>query len=186
MLAIQGDFEAHARVLRRLSVDAIEVRRAQQLSQIDGLIIPGGESTTITKGLVGHGLVDPVAEFIRSGKPTFGTCAGLIVLGRDHLGLMDLVVERNAYGRQIHSFEAQLSVEGIGAEPFIAVFIRAPRIAEHGPEVEVLAELEGDVVVARERNMLVASFHPELTDDARLHALFCAMVGEQSSVGAPT
>lgn len=176
MLAIQGGFAAHAAMLAGLGADAVEVRRAEQLAALDGLVIPGGESTTISKGIVDYGLERPLREFVTSGVPTFGTCAGLILLDRAHLGLMDIEAQRNAYGRQVRSFEAPVSVRGLGDEPVNAVFIRAPRIEHWGSDVEVLAELDGYPVVAREGNVMVASFHPELTDDERLHALFCGLV----------
>jgi 5'-phosphate synthase pdxT subunit len=175
VLAIQGDFEAHAAALRRLDCEPVEVRRPEQLEQLDGLVIPGGESTTILKGLEAYGLREPVQDFVNEGRPIFGTCAGLIMLDRNHLGVMDIEARRNAFGRQVKSFEADLRVKGLGDEPVRAVFIRAPTIASHGDGVEVVAELDGNAVVARERNMLVASFHPELTDDLRMHALFLAL-----------
>jgi 5'-phosphate synthase pdxT subunit len=177
VLAIQGDFEAHAKALERLGCEALEVRRPAQLPALDGLIVPGGESTTISKGLAAYGLEEPIRDFARSGRPLLGTCAGLIMADRNHLGLIDIVARRNAFGRQVKSFEADLHVRGLGDEPVRAVFIRAPWIESYGAGVEVLAEIEGHPVVARERNVLVAAFHPELTDDLRMHALFCAMAG---------
>jgi pyridoxal 5'-phosphate synthase pdxT subunit len=181
VLAVQGDFEAHAKALERLGCEALEVRRPAQLASLDGLIVPGGESTTISKGIATYGLEQPIREFARAGRPLLGTCAGLIMADRDHLGLIDIVARRNAFGRQVKSFEADLQVRGLGDEPVRAVFIRAPWIESHGAGVEVLAEIEGHPVVAREGNVLVAAFHPELTDDLRMHALFCAMtkVGER-------
>ena len=176
MLAIQGDFKAHKSMLELLGAQALEVRRPWQLPGLDGLIIPGGESTTIVMGIERSGLGGPLKDFSSGGRPVFGTCAGLILLGSSHLGLMDIDVERNAYGRQIKSFEAPVTVRGLGDEPFEAVFIRAPRIERRGTGVEVLAELEGAPVVARQGSLLVCSFHPELTDDLRLHALFCGLV----------
>jgi pyridoxal 5'-phosphate synthase pdxT subunit len=184
VLAIQGDFEAHARALRLLGATATEVRRRAELAALDGLIIPGGESTTIAMGLRSYDLEQPIRDFVHAGRPVLGTCAGLIVVDRAHLGLMDIEARRNAFGRQVHSFEADVSVAGLGDEPLRAVFIRAPWIAEAGAGVEVLAEVDGHPVVARERNMLVAAFHPELTDDLRLHAMFLAMVAEQRQVPA--
>jgi 5'-phosphate synthase pdxT subunit len=184
VLAIQGDFEAHANALRRLGAPAVEVRRRHQLGGLDGLVIPGGESTTMSRGIAAYGLEQPIQEFVSEGRPVFGTCAGLIVLDRSHLGLMDIDARRNAFGRQVRSFEADVTVRGLGDEPVRAVFIRAPWIEEAGDGVEVLAEIDGHPVVARERNMLVAAFHPELTDDLRMHALFLAMVGERGEVPA--
>jgi 5'-phosphate synthase pdxT subunit len=179
VLAIQGGFEAHAAALRRLGAVAVEVRRPEQLEDLDGLILPGGESTTVSMGLDAYGLVAPLRALVAGGKPVFGTCAGLIVLDRTHLGLMDIEARRNAFGRQVHSFEADVAVRGLGDEPVRAVFIRAPWIDAAGDGVEVLAEIDGHPIVARERNMLVAAFHPELTDDLRLHALFLAMTGQE-------
>jgi pyridoxal 5'-phosphate synthase pdxT subunit len=182
VLAIQGDFEAHAEALRRLGCEPVEVRRPGQLEHLDGLIIPGGESTTITKGLAAYGLKQPLRDFANSGRPVFGTCAGLIMLDRDHLGLIGIVARRNAFGRQVKSFETELQVKGLGPEPLRAVFIRAPWIESHEPDVEVLAEVDGHPVVARQRNVLVAAFHPELTDDLRMHALFCSLAGVRGSL----
>jgi pyridoxal 5'-phosphate synthase pdxT subunit len=184
ILAIQGDFEAHAGALEQLGATPLEVRRPEHLEDLDGLIVPGGESTTIAMGLESYGLREPLRAFVADGRPVLGTCAGLIVLDRAHLGLMDVLARRNAFGRQVHSFEADVHVRGLGDEPLRAVFIRAPWIEEAGDGVEVLAEIDGHPVVARERNMLVAAFHPELTDDLRLHAMFLAMVGERSKVSA--
>jgi 5'-phosphate synthase pdxT subunit len=178
ILAIQGDFEAHARALGLLGAAAVEVRRPEQLEDLDGLIVPGGESTTISMGLRSYGLEAPIRDFVAGGRPVLGTCAGLIVMDRAHLGLMDVLARRNAFGRQIRSFEADVHVRGLGDEPLRAVFIRAPWIEEVGDGVEILAEIDGRPVVARERNVLVAAFHPELTDDLRLHALFLAMTSE--------
>jgi 5'-phosphate synthase pdxT subunit len=182
VLAVQGDFEAHSNSLGRLGCEALEVRRPSQLEPLDGLIIPGGESTTIAKGLLAYGLEEPIRDFARAGRPLFGTCAGLIIADRNHLGLIDIVARRNAFGRQVKSFEADLRIGGLGDEPVRAVFIRAPWIESHGAGVEVLAEIDGHPVVARERNVLVAAFHPELTDDLRMHALFCAMTGARERV----
>jgi len=174
VLAVQGDFEAHADALRRLGCEALEVRRPEQLEPLDGLIIPGGESTTISKGLSAYGLEQPIRDFAHAGRPLLGTCAGLIMVDRNHLGLIDIVARRNAFGRQVKSFEADLHVKGLGDEPVRAVFIRAPWIESPGADVELLAEFRGHPVVARQRNVLVAAFHPELTDDLRIHALFLA------------
>jgi 5'-phosphate synthase pdxT subunit len=184
VLAIQGDFEAHSRALRMLGADAVQVRRPGHLRGLDGLIVPGGESTTISMGLRSYGLEDPIREFAAEGHPVLGTCAGLIVLDRKHLGMMDIEARRNAFGRQVHSFEADVAVRGLGDEPLRAVFIRAPWIEAVGEGVEVLAEVDGHPVVAREENLLVAAFHPELTDDLRLHALFLGMVAERTRAKA--
>ena len=185
MLSIQGDFEAHADALRRLGASAVEVRRPAQLDGLDGLVIPGGESTTIAMGLQAYGLEQPLRDFVAAGRPVLGTCAGLIVLDREHLALMDIAARRNAFGRQIRSFEADVRVRGLGDEPLRAVFIRAPWIEDAGDGVEVLAAIDGHPVVAREQNVLVAAFHPELTDDLRLHALFLAMVGARGATVPP-
>jgi 5'-phosphate synthase pdxT subunit len=166
-------------------VGTAEVRGPAELAELDALVIPGGESTTISMGLASTGLDEAVRAFAGSGKPVLGTCAGLIVLDRDHLGLMDIVARRNAFGRQIRSFEADLTVKGLGHEPLHAVFIRAPWIESAGPGVELLASLDGRAVVARERNLLVTAFHPELTDDLRLHALFLAGVDRDSPAPSP-
>jgi pyridoxal 5'-phosphate synthase pdxT subunit len=179
VLAIQGDFREHADVLRRLGTEPVEVRKADELDGLDGLVIPGGESTAIMRLARIYGLEEALRRFDR---PVFGTCAGMILLDRDHLGLMDVSVLRNAYGRQVASFEADLEVAGQD-EPVRGVFIRAPRVAEVGAAVEVLAEHDGEPVLLREGRLLVASFHPELTDDPRVHELFLDMVREQEAVG---
>jgi 5'-phosphate synthase pdxT subunit len=184
VLAIQGGFEAHGQALTALGCEAVEVRRPRELDSLDALVLPGGESTTISKGLDAYGLVDSLRRFARSGRPLLGTCAGLIVLDRNHLGLIDLEARRNAFGRQVRSFEADLSVAGLGDEPLRAVFIRAPWIERWGTGVELLAEIDGHPVVARERNILVAAFHPELTDDLRLHALFLSLNATGRAAGA--
>jgi 5'-phosphate synthase pdxT subunit len=179
VLAIQGGFEAHVEALERLGAEALEVRRPDQLAELDGLVIPGGESTTIQMGLEEYGLEQPLVNFVAGGGALFGTCAGLIVLDRAHLGLMAIDARRNAFGRQVRSFEADVAIRGLGDEPLRAVFIRAPWIESAGAEVEVLAELDGHPVVARQGNVLVAAFHPELTDDLRLHAYFLALAAER-------
>ena len=175
VLALQGDFEAHGSVLRRLGAQVHEVRVPADLDGLDGLVIPGGESTTMTLGIEREQLGDPLRAFHEAGKPIFGTCAGLIMLDRDHLEIIDIRAERNAFGRQIRSFEAPLEL-GIVGGPVEAVFIRAPWIAEHGPDVEILAEVEGHAVAARAGSVLVVAFHPELGDDDRVHALFLQSV----------
>ncbi len=176
VLALQGGYAAHARVLSELGAEVREVRVPADLEGLDGLVIPGGESTTMTLGLRREGLEEPLRAFASAGRPVLGTCAGLIMLDRDHLGVMDTVAQRNAFGRQVHSFEADLSFAHLGGDPVHAVFIRAPWIAEHGPEVEVLAEVDGHPVAARQGELLVLSFHPELGDDTRLHAAFLERV----------
>jgi 5'-phosphate synthase pdxT subunit len=176
ILSSQGDFAAHARVLRSLGATPVEVRAAAQLADLDGLVIPGGESTTISKAIERDGLDEGIHAHGEAGRPILGTCAGMIMLDRDHLGLMDTVARRNAFGRQLQSFEAELEVEGLGPDPVRAVFIRAPWIDRHGPEVEVLASYDGHPVVVRQGALLASAFHPELTEDSRLHALFMAMV----------
>jgi pyridoxal 5'-phosphate synthase pdxT subunit len=176
VLALQGGFGAHAKVLRGLGAEVREVRTPADLDGLDGLVMPGGESTTMTLGIEREGLAEPLRAFAGAGRPIFGTCAGLIMLDRDHLGLMDIVAERNAFGRQLHSFEQDLVFPGIDGGPVRAVFIRAPWIAEHGPEVEVLAEVDGHPVAARQGALFVISFHPELGDDHRLHERFLANV----------
>src|SRR5919205_3641776 len=165
VLAVQGNFREHAAMLRRLGCDVREVRKPAELEGLDGLVIPGGESTAFMRLMRWYGLDEAVRQFER---PVFGTCAGMIVLDRDHLGLVDLEVARNAFGRQVASFEADLALAGED-EPLRGVFIRAPRVLDAGPEVEVLAEHDGDPVLARQGRFLVASFHPELTDDTRVH-----------------
>ena len=178
VLASQGDFAAHARMLTELGADAQEVRTAEQLAELDALVIPGGESTTIAKAIERDGLAEPIRAHHAAGRPILGTCAGMILCGREHLGLIDASCRRNAFGRQLASFEADLEIGGIGPEPLRAVFIRAPWVEEHGSGVEVLAEVEGHPVVIREGSVLACAFHPELTDDPRLHALLMAMASE--------
>jgi pyridoxal 5'-phosphate synthase pdxT subunit len=175
VLALQGDFQAHRRMLESLGAAASEVRTADQLVGLDGLVLPGGESTTITMGMEREGLDLAIPSFHESGGPILGSCAGMIVCDREHLGLADYVCRRNAFGRQLASFEEDLRVEGLGEEPLRAVFIRAPWVEEHGPGVEVLAEVDGHPVAVREGNVLAVAFHAELTDDSRLHAAFMAV-----------
>lgn len=176
ILALQGDFAAHARVLRELGAAPREVRVPSDLDGLEGLIIPGGESTTMTLGIERERLAEPLRELAERGTPLFGTCAGLIMLDREHLGLMDLRAERNAFGRQVRSFEADLDVEGVPGGPVRAIFIRAPWVAEHGDEVEVLASVDGHPVAVREGNRLAIAFHPELSGETRLHARFLELV----------
>jgi pyridoxal 5'-phosphate synthase pdxT subunit len=167
-------------MLRRLGADPVEVRKPDQLEGLDGLVVPGGESTTFMRLMRLYGLDEALRAFA---GPVFGTCAGMIVLDRGHLGLMDLEVDRNAYGRQVASFEADLALKD-DPQPLHGVFIRAPRVRDHGPDVEVLAEREGEPVLVRQGRFLVASFHPELTDDTRVHELFLDQVREAMSVRA--
>jgi 5'-phosphate synthase pdxT subunit len=185
VLAVQGNFREHAAVLRRLDVEPVEVRLPEQLEGLDGLIIPGGESTAIGRLMRLYGLDEAVRGF---GGPILGTCAGMIILDRDHLGLGDYQTRRNAFGRQVNSFEADLAMlpnsSGDGEEPLRAVFIRAPWLEEAGPDVEVLAEVDGHPVLAREGRLLVAAFHPELTDDTRVHERFLSIVREEGHVRA--
>jgi 5'-phosphate synthase pdxT subunit len=196
VLALQGDFSEHAAMLRRLRVDAREVRTAEQLKGLDGLIIPGGESTTFCRLIDDFRLHEPLAAFVRTGAPTWGTCAGMIVLARHASDLpfptlqaIDIEVDRNAYGRQVDSFEADIDIPAIGAEPFHAVFIRAPVVASVGQGVEVLATCRHDdaeserPVAVRQGSVMATSFHPELTDDTRLHRYFLDIV---ESVGRPS
>ena len=180
VLALQGNFREHAAMLRELGADVVEVRLPEQLDGLDGLVIPGGESTAITRLMRLYGLEEALRRF--SG-PIFGTCAGMILLDRAHLGLANLEVARNAYGRQVASFEADLDLHD-DEKPLKGVFIRAPRVAEWGPGVEVLAEHAGEPVLLRDGRILVASFHPELTGDTRVHERFLEIVKEESSVRA--
>ena len=180
VLALQGAFREHIAVLERLGAETVEVRLPEQLDGLDGLIIPGGESTTMMRLMGLYGLDEAIRAFP---EPIFGTCAGMIVLDRERLGLIDLTVERNAFGRQVASFEAPIEIEAEDA-PFPAVFIRAPWITEAGPGVAILARVDGHPVLAREGLILVASFHPELTDDTRVHERFLQLVREEQGVRA--
>jgi pyridoxal 5'-phosphate synthase pdxT subunit len=187
VLAVQGNFREHAAALRRLGAEAVEVRLPEQLTDIDGLVIPGGESTAIGRLVRLYGLEEAIRSFAR---PVFGTCAGMIVLAREAvdgvpdqllLGEIDISVRRNGYGRQVRSFEADVDLAG-GEKPLRGVFIRAPRVVEAGPMVETLAELDGEPVLLREGRILVAAFHPELTDDLRVHDRFLELVTEEAGV----
>jgi pyridoxal 5'-phosphate synthase pdxT subunit len=180
VLALQGAFREHAAALRKLGAEVVEVRLPDELEGLDGLVIPGGESTTIMRLAELYGLDDAIRSYR---GPIFGTCAGMIVLDRDHWDLADLAVDRNAFGRQVRSFEADVAL----AEdeiPLRGVFIRAPRIRDAGADIEVLGELDGDPVLVREGRLLLASFHPELTEDLRVHELFLQLVEEASRVRA--
>jgi len=204
VLALQGDVLEHLRALRRVGARAVEVKRATELDGLDGLVLPGGESTTIGRLTVLYGLLEPVRERAAAGLPVFGTCAGAILLGREALdargarsdqpllGVMDTVLRRNAFGRQVASFEGNVEVDGLDGRPVRAAFIRAPWIERSGPDVEVLARVAteaGDkVVVARQGRLLASAFHPELTGDDRLHRLFVGLVrnagAEHQAAGA--
>jgi 5'-phosphate synthase pdxT subunit len=193
VLASQGDFAAHARALDELGAEAVHVRTPNQLAELDGLVIPGGESTTISKAIERDGLEPAIRAHHGAGRPILGTCAGMILCGREHLGLIDITTRRNAFGRQLASFEADLDVAGLGDEPLRAVFIRAPWVEGHGAGVEVLATVDDHPVAVRQGSVLACSFHPELTDDLRIHALLMAMAtgsaalasGDGSGVGSP-
>jgi len=181
VLALQGNFREHIATFAGLGVEAVEVREPEQLEGLDGLVVPGGESTAIGRLIGLYSFEEALRKFPGA---MFGTCAGMILMGRDGLlGLVDIGVDRNAYGRQVASFEADLDLAG-DALPLRGVFIRAPRVKEVGDGVEVLAELDGDPVLLRQGRFLVASFHPELTDDTRVHARFLDLVREESHVGA--
>lgn len=192
VLALQGAVREHMRSLEAIGVTALAIKHPEQLQEVDGLIIPGGESTTIGKLMRTYGFLEAIGAFAAQGKPLFGTCAGLIVLAKriagqggaeePHLALMDITVRRNAFGRQRESFETDLDVTGVD-EPVRAVFIRAPLIAEVGPGVDVLCKVNEEIVVAREGHLLACSFHPELTDDVNLHRYFADMV-KQSGIAA--
>jgi pyridoxal 5'-phosphate synthase pdxT subunit len=180
VLALQGAFREHVRALRRLGAEAVEVRLPEELESLDGLVIPGGESTTIMRLARIYGLDEAIRRFRGA---VFGTCAGMIVADRAHLAVADLEVDRNAYGRQVRSFEADVALADDDL-PLRGVFIRAPRVRELGSEIEVLGELEGEPVLVRDGRFLLSAFHPELTDDLRVHALFLEMVEEAALVGS--
>ncbi len=186
VVALQGAVREHLEALRRLGVEAITVRTPEEVEAVEALILPGGESTTIGKLMARYGLVEPIQEFAASGRPLLGTCAGMILMAKrieggmadqPRLGVMDITVERNAFGRQVDSFEADLDFAGVNGGPARAVFIRAPIIQSVGPEVEVLARQGEQIVAARQGKLLALSFHPELTDDTRVHAYFLSMRG---------
>ncbi|MGO9487405.1 MAG: pyridoxal 5'-phosphate synthase glutaminase subunit PdxT [Solirubrobacteraceae bacterium] len=184
VLALQGGFEAHERMLRRVGADTRQVRVPADLEGLDGLVIPGGESTTMTRGIAREGLAGPLRSFASAGRPVLGSCAGLIMLDSEHLGLMDLTARRNAFGRQLHSFEAEVALRGLDGGPIRGIFIRAPWIDRHGPEVEILAELVGHPIAARQGRMLAVAFHAELGRDERLHRLFLGLVGDGAQARA--
>jgi 5'-phosphate synthase pdxT subunit len=190
VLALQGGFQAHERMLGELGALTRQVRVLDDLEGLDGLVLPGGESTTMTLGIAREGLAEPLIRLAASGTPILGSCAGLIMLDRDHLALMDIRAERNAFGRQIRSFEADIELRGLSGGPIRGIFIRAPWIAEHGPDVEILGELDGHPVAARQGTTLAVSFHSELGEDDRLHRLFLQWVAgaggaERSSAPQP-
>jgi len=176
VLALQGDFEAHGRLLRTLGAEPRPVRVPADLKDLDALVIPGGESTVMTLGIEREGLAEPLRDLVAAEIPVLGTCAGLIMLDRDHLGVMDIRARRNAFGRQLRSFEADLHVDGLDGDPVRGVFIRAPWIEEHGARVEPLAEVDGHHVAAREGHLLAVAFHPELSGDPRVHRMLLDLV----------
>ena len=179
ILALQGGFEAHAKMVRRVGAQAREVRVPSDLEGLDALIIPGGESTVMTLGIEREGLAEPLRALVAKGTPVLGTCAGMIMLDREHLGLLDITTRRNAFGRQVRSFEADIDVDGVSGGPMHAVFIRAPWVSEHGAGVEVLGRVGDHPVAIRQGNMLAVSFHPELAADTRLHELLLEMNGSR-------
>ncbi len=191
VLALQGDFLEHLQALRRVGVEAKEVRLPRELEEVDGLIIPGGESTTIARLMKIYDLAEPIKGQAQAGLPIFGTCAGMIVVAQNildfdqfSLDLIDIDVKRNAFGRQVDSFEMDLPVKDLGEEPFHTVFIRAPIIQRTGPEVKVIAQLpDGTPVAAKQGNVMVSSFHPELTDDPRFHVYFASMINAGGKKG---
>jgi pyridoxal 5'-phosphate synthase pdxT subunit len=185
VLALQGDFEAHARVLRELGAEAREVRVPADLDGLDGLVIPGGESTTMTLGIEREGLREPLRAFAAAGKPVLGTCAGLIMLDRDHLGVLDAATRRNAFGRQVRSFESGLQLAGFDGGELRAVFIRAPWVEERGDGVDVLAEVDGHPVAVRQGSVLAVAFHPELTGDRRVHEWLVERARSAGNGGPP-
>ena len=176
VLALQGGFAAHEKVLQRLGARSREVKVPADLDGLDALILPGGESTVMTLGVEREGLGDPLRAFAATGRPVLGTCAGMIMLDRTHLGVLDVVAQRNAFGRQLHSFEADFEVDGVDGGPVHAVFIRAPWISEHGPAVTVLAEVDGHPVAIRQDRIIALAFHPELTGEDRLHRYFLGLI----------
>ena len=175
ILALQGGFEAHAKIVRALGAEPREVRVPADLDGLDALIIPGGESTVMTLGVEREGLAEPLQELVRAGTPVLGTCAGMIMLDRDHLDVLDIATQRNAFGRQLRSFEADVDVSGVQGGPVHAVFIRAPWVSEHGPGVEVLGTVDDRPVAIRQGNVIAVAFHPELAGEQRLHELLLAM-----------
>jgi 5'-phosphate synthase pdxT subunit len=182
ILALQGDFEAHAKLLDRLGAESREVRVPAQLEGLDALVIPGGESTVMSLGVEREGLAEPLRALAASGTPVLGTCAGMIMLDRDHLGILDVRTSRNAFGRQIRSFEAEVELAGVAGGPIRAIFIRAPWVQEYGDGVEVLASVEGHPIAVRAGNVIAVAFHPELSGEARVHELLLQGVRARSRV----
>ena len=189
VLALQGTFIEHIDMLRQLGVESYPIRLPLELDTLDGLIIPGGESTTMLRLMASYGLIQPIKEMARNGSPIWGTCAGMVLLAKDvsnyemePLGLMDAKVRRNAFGSQVDSFEADLEIPFVGAEPFHAIFIRAPIIEEAKPGVKILSHLpDGTIVAVRQNRLLACAFHPEFTDDLRFHSYFLNMVSQKLS-----
>lgn len=180
VVALQGGFAAHAAMLRSLGAEVREVRTPRDLEGLDGLVWPGGESTTMTLGVEREGLAEPLRELVAAGTPVLGTCAGLIMLDRDHLGVLDVSTRRNAFGRQVRSFEADLELPGLPGGPLRAVFIRAPWVTDAGPAVTILAEVDGHPVAVGQGALLAVAFHPELSRDRRLHERFLELVREDA------
>jgi pyridoxal 5'-phosphate synthase pdxT subunit len=183
ILALQGGFEAHVKILRSLGATAREVRVPADLDGLNALIIPGGESTVMSLGIEREDLAEPLRTLVRSGTPVLGTCAGLIMLDRDHLNVLDVRTERNAFGRQLRSFEAEFEVDGVKGGPVHAVFIRAPWVAEYGEGVEVIGRVDDHPVAVRQGSVLAVAFHPELAGETRLHAMLLAMNGHAPAPG---
>ena len=179
VLALQGDFQAHARVLSALGAEPRDVRTPADLEGLDALVMPGGESTTMSLGIEREGLAEPLRALVGDGAPVLATCAGLIMLDREHLGLLDVLARRNAFGRQVRSFEIDLAVRGLDGPPVRAVFIRAPWVDEHGAGVDVLAEVDGHPVAVRQGDLMAVAFHPEISGETRLHAWLLERVRER-------
>jgi 5'-phosphate synthase pdxT subunit len=177
ILALQGGFEAHEQIVRSLGARALQVRTSADLEGLDALIIPGGESTVMTLGIERDGLAEPLRDLVRRGTPVLGTCAGMIMLDRDHLGVLDISTERNAFGRQLRSFECDLELPGLPGGPVHAVFIRAPWVREHGEDVEVLGAIDGHPVAVRQGRLVAVAFHPELAGESRLHEFVLGLNG---------
>ncbi|HNX23767.1 MAG TPA: pyridoxal 5'-phosphate synthase glutaminase subunit PdxT [Spirochaetota bacterium] len=183
VLALQGAFQKHLNMIKRIGAEGVEIRTADDLDSIDGLIIPGGESTVIAKLLIKNDIMNSVLERVKSGMGLYGTCAGMILMAKEVeeseqplLNLMDITVKRNAYGRQKESFEASFGIKGLIDKPFTGIFIRSPKVTAYSPEIEVLAEFDGTPILVRENRLLASSFHPELTEDTRIHQLFLSMI----------
>jgi 5'-phosphate synthase pdxT subunit len=175
---LQGGFEAHGNVIRSLGAEPLQIRTASDLNDIDALIIPGGESTVMTLGIEREGIAEPLRALAQEGTPVLGTCAGMIMLDRDHLGILDISTRRNAFGRQLRSFETYLEIGGLEGGPVRAIFIRAPWVQEQGDGIEVLATLDGNPVAVRHQNVIAVAFHPELAGETRLHALLLSLDGK--------